>query len=207
MSNNLELVEKLVEKTGVSYTEAKNALDRTGGDMLEAIINLETEGRIARGKTAQFSTNAAPGSETRESDQSGEYTQQPGRQARREERRQQRNGRDRYEEKQRNKEAFNRSTKSIGRWLRDLFDMGNTNCIELHRKGEKILGLPVTVFIVLLIFCFWVIIPLMIVGLFFGCRYYFSGAELGKENVNNAMDKATDFAENIKHEFTNGKAE
>ena len=33
----------------------------------------------------------------------------------------------------------------------------------------------------LLIFAFWVCVPLMIIGLFAGFRYSFSGAELGRE--------------------------
>ncbi len=42
----LEQVEKLREKTNISYDEAKAALEKTNGDILEAIINLEKENRI-----------------------------------------------------------------------------------------------------------------------------------------------------------------
>ena len=48
--------------------------------------------------------------------------------------------------------------------------------------------IPVTVLVVFLLFAFWLIIPLIIIGLFFGYRYMFSGPDLGKENVNRAMD-------------------
>ena len=41
MEANLELVEKLVEKTGISYTEAKAVLVKTDWDILEALIELE----------------------------------------------------------------------------------------------------------------------------------------------------------------------
>ena len=34
-----------------------------------------------------------------------------------------------------------------------------------------------------------------------GCRFSFSGNELGKESVNSAMGKATDIADNIKSEI------
>ena len=54
----------------------------------------------------------------------------------------------------------------------------------------------------LLIFAFWVCIPLLVIGLFAGCRYAFSGAELGRESVNSAMDKAAEVAEKVKEEVT-----
>ena len=40
------------------------------------------------------------------------------------------------------------------------------------------------------------------IGLFAGCRYSFSGAELGRESVNNAMDKAAEAVERVKEEVT-----
>ena len=63
--------------------------------------------------------------------------------------------------------------------------------------------MPVNVFILLLILGFWIVVPLMIVGLFCGCRYAFSGKELGKDNINNAMGKANEFADGIKSEIKN----
>ena len=46
--NEMELfekVEKLVQKSGCTYEEAKIALDLTDGDMLEAMILLEKQGK------------------------------------------------------------------------------------------------------------------------------------------------------------------
>ena len=43
-----EKVEKLVQKSGCTYEEAKNALAETGGDLLEAMILLEQQGKAAR---------------------------------------------------------------------------------------------------------------------------------------------------------------
>lgn len=42
----LEQVEKLREKANVSYDEAKAALEAANGDMLEALINLEKQGKV-----------------------------------------------------------------------------------------------------------------------------------------------------------------
>jgi len=183
MSQNLELVEKLVEKTGLSYGEAKQALEKTDWDILEALISLEAQGRVNGGKTAQYTTN----SNTNDYQQNQQYQQS-----------QQNN---QSKEKSAAGENFKKTTKNIGDWLKSVFDKGNKNSLVMHRNDEKKIELPVTAFVVLLIFCFWVIIPLMIVALFFGCRFSFSGTELGKDNVNSAMGKATDIADNIKSEF------
>ena len=43
--DNFEKVEKLVQKAGVTYEEAKNALERANGDLLDAMILLEREGK------------------------------------------------------------------------------------------------------------------------------------------------------------------
>ena len=52
----------------------------------------------------------------------------------------------------------------------------------------------------LLIFAFHFCIPALIIGLFAGCRYAFSGEDLGRENLNRAMDAAADAAQQVKAE-------
>ena len=44
---NLEMVETLREKANVSYEEAKTALEASNWDLLDAILLLESEGKIA----------------------------------------------------------------------------------------------------------------------------------------------------------------
>lgn len=90
----------------------------------------------------------------------------------------------------------------LGGLLRDLFNLGNRNRFEVRKGDEVLLEVPVTVLVLLLIFAFWVCIPLLVIGLFAGCRYSFSGAELGRESVNNAMDKAAEAVERVKEEVT-----
>ena len=91
--------------------------------------------------------------------------------------------------------------RGLGEMIRDLFNLGNRNRFEVRRGDELLLEVPVTVLVLLLIFAFWVCVPLLVVGLFVGCRYTFSGAELGRENVNSAMNKAAEVAEKVKEEF------
>ena len=72
---------------------------------------------------------------------------------------------------------------------------------EIYKDGHRKLGMPITAFLVLLLVGFWVLIPLMIVGLFFDFKYRFAGPDLGKEIINDAMGKANNVAESIKNEF------
>ena len=51
---------------------------------------------------------------------------------------------------------------------------------------------------ILMICFFWILLILMVISLFCGFSYGFSGPELGRDNVNNAMGKASEMAENIK---------
>ena len=44
----LEKVEKIREKTGVSYEEAKAALEACGEDVLDALVYLENQGKIKK---------------------------------------------------------------------------------------------------------------------------------------------------------------
>ena len=96
--------------------------------------------------------------------------------------------------------------KQIGRVLRKAIACGNRNRFEVRRKGsdEVVLELPVTILVVLLLCAFWVCVPLLVIGLFAGFRYAFNGAELGRESINKAMDKAAEAADRvvdeIKHE-------
>ena len=90
--------------------------------------------------------------------------------------------------------------KGIGGLLRDALNLGNRNRFEVRKGDDVVLELPVTVLVLLLVFAFWVCIPLLVIGLFAGYRYTFSGAELGRDSVNNAMGKAAEAVEKVKEE-------
>ncbi len=63
------------------------------------------------------------------------------------------------------------------------------------------------VLVVLLIFTFWITVPLIILGLFFGYRYRFTGPDLGKENVNRTLDSVAEAAESLKKEVKDSNNE
>lgn len=183
MKEDFELVKKLVAETGVSYTEAKAVLEKTEWDILDAIIELESQGRTVG--ASSFSTRL-------ESEQGGADSdkRKEGAKKKREESRKKRN-------------EYKENTVGVMEWLVSVLDKGNANSIEMYRNGERKIGLPVTVFVLLLILSCSAILILMLISLFFGCRYRFTGPDLERDDVNSVMGKATDCAESIKKEFKN----
>lgn len=92
-----------------------------------------------------------------------------------------------------------RMLRSVGRLLGKALALGNRNRFEIRRKGrdEVLLDAPVTIMLLLLIFAFWVCVPVLAIGLFAGFRYSFSGPELGRKTINRAMDRAGEAAEKV----------
>lgn len=163
--DNFEKVEKLKERANVTYEEAKQALEESGWDILDAMIYLERQGKTTGSAQAGYES-AKEESYTQSQDERGE--------------------------------SFGDVISRFGRWCKKWIDKGNSNNFCVDKKGEEILRIPVTLLVVLLIFTFWVIVPLLIVGLFFDMRYRFRGPDVQKEDLNRAMDNVADAAEVLK---------
>jgi hypothetical protein len=169
----LEQVEKLRERANVSYDEARAALDATNGDLLEAMIYLEKQGKVntpAGGGYYSSDKNGGTAGNTNEQKKKVEYQG----------------------------ESFGDLLKRFGRFCLKMIQKGNTNSFEVMKGEESKASIPVTVLVLLLVFAFWITLPLMIVGLFFGLHYRFVGPDLGGGPVNNAMDSAAKAAEDFK---------
>ena len=82
-------------------------------------------------------------------------------------------------------------------------EKGNNNSFCVERDNKEIFRMPITLLVVLLFFSFWVIVPLLVVGLFFNMRYQFTGPDVRSVDIdlNKAMDSAAEAAESIKSEF------
>lgn len=168
--DRLEMVEFLREKTGCSYAEAKAALGENGDDLLEALCWLETHGKTQL-------TGAACSTEDREPPK---VEPEP--------------------EKPKEDGAFVRGCKDLWQGIVDLFRWANRNELVMkNRKGKKELGVPLTIVALCLVLAFWLVLTLVVVGLFCGMRFSFEGP-MATEDLNDAMGKATDFAEGIKDE-------
>lgn len=89
-------------------------------------------------------------------------------------------------------------------FIAELINKGNRISMEVRRHQKLVLTIPLTVLILLLIFVFWWVLPIMVVGLFFGARYSFKGPGIA-DTVNRAMDKAADTAQSIKSGIKNNE--
>ena len=191
----LEKVEKLREKANVSFSEAKEALDAANGDILDALIYLENQGKatIPAGG-GFFSGSGAPdtswqsahgnGSGNTAGYNTGSYT---------------------GSHTESDSESFSDMMKRFGRFCMMLLRKGNSNFLEATKDGEQKLSCPVTVVILFLIFFFWITVPLFVISLFFGYHYHFRGNELGRDSVNNVMDNASNVVDEVKQSFTDRK--
>jgi Translation elongation factor Ts len=165
----LEMVERLRERADVTFEEAKTALDEANGDLLDALILLERQGK----------TTPPP--------RGGAYS-------------------DKHEPDGGDEPAAH-APHSTGAdfakriWMAavDLVRRGNSTYVDASRRGKTELSCPVTVFVILLLFGFWCILPLMVAGMFFGWKYRMRGTDFGTEDINSIIEKAENAAESIKN--------
>jgi len=175
----LEQVEKLRQYADITYDEAKAALEKAEGDLLQAVIDLERAGKIP----------PPPGG--------GAYTSAPAREiAPAKDAEGKKSRRDKEDDT-----AFRRNMESLWRWIRDMIHKGNTNALVVSRHGEETMRLPITLLVVLLLFAFWIVVPLLVVGLFFNFRYAFQGPDIRSTKVNDAMDNVAKAADEIKNDM------
>ena len=69
------------------------------------------------------------------------------------------------------------------------------------RKEETFITMPTVVFALLMLFFWQLLIPVMVIALFFGVGYFFDGSQ-DTEKPNRFLEKASDFAEDARSEFT-----
>lgn len=176
--NQLEKIEKIREKTGLTYSEAKAALDEAGGDVLDALLLLERQGRIPTPEVPNFSTKADTSEELKKASETYENT---------------------------GGKSFGDYLKSFFAWLGRLIKKGCESSFIVTKDGSEFFSMPVIVLVLLLVFAFWIVLPLMVVGLFFRFRYHFDGAITKSIDVNTVCDKAAEAAESVKNEFSSKK--
>ncbi len=163
-----EMAELLSKKAGVSLEEARQALAENEWDLLDAMVALERRGRAAV--------------ETVTVDTAGENA---------------------YTEPQQVKNTvkkesfFTNGFAEIWHYIRRLWRLSLDTNFTVTRRNEQLFGVPVLVLLILLLCCFWVVLPLLVIGLFVGCKYRFVGKK-GAEAANRAMEKLDDVVENIK---------
>lgn len=182
--DELEKAEKIREKTGVSYEEAKNALKASDGDILDAIIYLENLGKVQAPSMSNYTT----GNEMIRNSERFESAQAA------------------YNADCR-KSSFGETMNSLFGWVGRFFKKCVDTSFVVSREGKVMGKIPVLALILLVIFTFWVTIPLMIIGLFFDFKYEFAGIDKITVDLNEMCDKASDVCTNIKNDIKSEKYE
>lgn len=167
----LEQVEKLRERAGISYEEAKKALEEADGDLLEAVINLEKRNLIKAPEAGGYYNSKTEKQESSGSSQNNTY-----------------------QERKANSGGthFSEMLGSFFSWCGKIIQKGNTNSFEVIKDGATVMLIPLTVLALFLIFAFWIVVPITFVGLIFGYRYRFSGPDLDKTQVNKSVETVSD---------------
>lgn len=176
----LKLVDKLKNKANISYEEAKDALEKSNWDMLEAMLYLEAHGKVQKPSLSIFYTN-----ESKESyNENGEEVNLK---------------KDTNENNFENKNSFEGVFEAICKAI----DTCNNIFIEIIRNSRVILKISFTVLIVLLFFAFWIVIPLMIIGLFFNMEFLVSSKKIDVDKINKVFKETSKVVKDVKDKFTN----
>ncbi len=139
--DHIEMVQKLHEKAGISLADANDALERSGWDMLEALLLLEREGKIPR-LTASASTNSSGDGYEEVKATAGSKSGD-----------------------------FDKKMHSFSDKLRDFVMKGFTHDFVIRRHKNEIVCIPIVFVILIMCFAFWPIIVAMVIGLFLDCSY------------------------------------
>ena len=186
----IEQVEKLQARANVSIEEAKDALENCDGDILEALIQLEKEGKTAAPGSGAYSTNG----NAQEQNEQGSYSQGSphidyGQ------------GNGQYKESD-----FSKQAKSVWQSFLGLLRKGNTNHFVVSKNQEEVIRMPITLLVLLLLIFNGAALIALLIFLFLGFKYSFDGPNMGKQSINNVMNTASDVAEDIKDSVKNSTA-
>ncbi|HHT42293.1 MAG TPA: DUF4342 domain-containing protein [Firmicutes bacterium] len=151
----LEMIEKLRERAQVTYDEAREALEQADGDLLDALIILERQGKVAPPKGGGYYSS--------EGSTAGEQQSQENRQ---EEQSSEKGG-------TQQSNSVKETLEKFGNFLLGLLRRGNSTSFEILKDKEHVASFPVTVLAIMLLFAPWVTLPLIVIGLFFGYHYQF----------------------------------
>ena len=172
--NEFEKVEKLREKANVTYEEAREALNQANGDLLDAMVILEQQGKVKSPEQTMYTTTQEAGAQ---------YADVPA------------------IVRENEKKAEDGFFKKVGRGLKKGLTYVSENFILVTKHEETVIKVPLWLGIILLL-AFWeLLLVVIIISLFCDCRYQIVGEGHGNEEVNKVMDQAAEFTDHVKDEF------
>ena len=223
---SLEMVDKLRARAGVSYEDAREALDSSDDDMLDALIWLEKNGKVAPPGVSRYSTGGDGESDGERfgdapRDKTNRYydssKSQSNRREKKDGRRERTNKKDYggangygakhayyYDERTKRGQASTFFKSAFG-FIGKAFHIGNATLFEITRYDREIIKLPLTILVVAFFLFFQVTLILLPVGLFFGFRYKISGEHFNSNPLNSVMNTAADAVDGIKEAIGKNK--
>ena len=148
--DQLEKVDKLRERANVSYEEAKEALEASNWDLLDAMVYLEKHGKAEppEQETASSASQETP-----------QYV----------------SVKEKVEEQE--KESSEGLLTKLAKICKVLFRMSKENSFCVNRHEKELIRIPAWVLILALLFAWKIVLPAVVIALFFDCRYSFSGKD------------------------------
>ena len=178
--DKLEKAEKVIEKTGVSFEEARAALEACNYDVLDAIVWLERQGK-ADASAASYTTTTCANPTSEEMAQAQvDY------------------------ERATKAPDFGKVFERLLGWIRKVLRASVDTSFVVERRDSQVISMPTLVLVLLAVLAFWVVLPLLVVGLFFDFKYRFEGIGAVTLDVNDIAGKASDVAENLKKDVMDG---
>ena len=209
---NLEKVELIREKCGVTYEVAKDALEACDYDVLEAIIAIEKaeiEKRAAEIENVIEEPAKAEEPEAAEVEPEAKAEEPKPAEAEAEATAAEPEDADAYEvadepkAEENTDNAGRRSANVAAAWNRfcgrckDLTRASLDMTFVAERHGEKVIAIPV-LFVIIGLLVWGAALWLLIIGLFFGFRYRIEGRGMMVSGINEVMGKAADAADDVK---------
>ena len=172
--DELEKVEKLRQRANGSYEEAREALKECNGDLLDAMVYLEKQGKVNAPESSVYTTDY---------EQQTQYQDVPATVKKQEE--------------EQNKRSFGDKFKHL---CEIIWEKLTKNSLKVERKEEEIIKIPMWGVALILLFAWHFVLVAVVVSLFFNFRYSVEG-EGNTEPANKVMDKAAEAADYVKQEF------
>ena len=171
MGYTQQQVERLMEKARVSREAAQAALEGSGGDLLDALLELERQGKIPGDvpRGGSYTTRPPKGDEA--GGQLQAVSPAGGRHG----------GADREERRDRLGDLLG----ELGR----LFQKAVVNRFEVWRHGTRRMAMPVLILILMVVLAFSISVPLLLLGLILGYRYRFAGPDLDGETIEETVER------------------